>query len=352
LLEDATINAAQAVAATAGASIISVSVISLPVAALTEGAMQAMLVTSPKAILLQLLVVCAATTGVVIGATQINSQDKEDLSIGTAAAKAEPVKNTPSPQPEIQKQFVPAKGAMSANTAKKAANAPAKGAMAAGGAEPVGIQGDGGMDDGMMEVPRRAVAMMQGAFGGGGEPNVSRIVEFRYRLEIAQLAAALPTWEKNPKNEAVLKVLEEPLPMTFTKETPLEFVLKYIRKRTTEKSGRAPIPIYVDPIGLQQAERSLNSTVIIDLEGVPLKTSLRLLLKQLDLAYCVRDGVLIISSVGGIREELAEAARELLGNGNEKVDMQLMGTMGTGGAGMMGGMGGMNGMGGMGGGMR
>jgi hypothetical protein len=342
LLEDATINDAQAGAATAGASIISVSVVSLPVAALTEGAMQAMLVTSPKAILLQLLVVCAATTGVVIGATQINSQDKEDLSIGTAAAKAE-AKNTPSPQPEIRKQFVPAKGAMSANTAKKAANAPAKGAMAAGGAEPGGTEGDGGMDDGMIEVPRRAVAMMEGAFGGGGEPNVSRIVEFRYRLEIAQLAAALPTWEKSPKNEAVLKVLEEPLPMTFAKETPLEFVLKYIRKRTTEKSGRAPIPIYVDPIGLQQAERSLNSTVIIDLEGVPLKTSLRLLLKQLDLAYCVRDGVLIISSVGGIREELAEAARELLGNGNEKVDMQLMGTMGTGGAGMMGGMGGMGG---------
>ena len=29
---------------------------------------------------------------------------------------------------------------------------------------------------------------------------------------------------------------------------------------------------------------------------MPLKTTLRLLLKQLDLAYCVRDGVLIISS--------------------------------------------------------
>ena len=64
-----------------------------------------------------------------------------------------------------------------------------------------------------------------------------------------------------------------------------------------------------------------ESTVVIDLEGVPLKTSLRLILKQLGLAYCVRDGVIIISSVRGVREELAEAARELLGSGNEQIDI-------------------------------
>ena len=49
----------------------------------------------------------------------------------------------------------------------------------------------------------------------------------------------------------------------------------------------------------------------LDLEGVPLKTTLRLMLKQLGLAYCVRDGVLIISSVQGIIDELEEAQQEL-----------------------------------------
>ena len=49
----------------------------------------------------------------------------------------------------------------------------------------------------------------------------------------------------------------------------------------------------------------------MDLEGVPLKTTLRLMLKQLGLAYCVRDGVLIISSDQGISEELEEAQSEL-----------------------------------------
>ena len=40
----------------------------------------------------------------------------------------------------------------------------------------------------------------------------------------------------------------------------------------------------------------MTSTVVIDLEGVALKTSLRLCLKQLGLAYNIRDGVLLITS--------------------------------------------------------
>ena len=44
---------------------------------------------------------------------------------------------------------------------------------------------------------------------------------------------------------------------------------------------------------------------------MPLNTTFRLILKQIGLAYCVRDGVLIISSVQGIAEELQEAQSEL-----------------------------------------
>ena len=60
------------------------------------------------------------------------------------------------------------------------------------------------------------------------------------------------------------------------------------------------IPIYVDPSGLQEALVSLTSTVSIDLDGVPLKTTLRLMLSQLGLAYTVKDGLLIISSAEDI----------------------------------------------------
>ena len=54
---------------------------------------------------------------------------------------------------------------------------------------------------------------------------------------------------------------------------PLDDVLKHI-KQATRTPNHPDIPIYVDPLVLQEAERSLDSTVSIDLEGVPLKTTL------------------------------------------------------------------------------
>jgi hypothetical protein len=89
--------------------------------------------------------------------------------------------------------------------------------------------------------------------------------------------------------------------------------LQYIRQATVTKNSNS-IPIYVDPKGLKDAEATLQSAIRLDLEGVPLKTTLRLMLKQIGLAYCVRDGVLIISSVQGINEELREALNESDGN--------------------------------------
>ncbi len=52
--------------------------------------------------------------------------------------------------------------------------------------------------------------------------------------------------------------------------------------------------------GLAETSRSLprhaKGQPQIDLDGVPLKTSLRLCLAQLDLAYSIRDGVLLVTS--------------------------------------------------------
>ena len=87
-----------------------------------------------------------------------------------------------------------------------------------------------------------------------------------------------------PANARILEALEQPIPMRFPDEIPLGDLLKYIGKATSTPTDPG-IPIYVDPIGLQEAERSLNSTVQIDLEGVPLKTTLRLGLTQLGLDY-------------------------------------------------------------------
>jgi hypothetical protein len=101
---------------------------------------------------------------------------------------------------------------------------------------------------------------------------------------------------KDPKSQQILAKLDEPISMSFNEETPLEDVLKYVRQATTTKTYSG-IPIYVDPLGLQEAEKSMTSTVrYMDLEGVPLRRTLQLLLQQLDLIYFVDDGLLYITS--------------------------------------------------------
>src|SRR5262249_31468700 len=120
---------------------------------------------------------------------------------------------------------------------------------------------------------------------------------FRYISEkrIKRWGKAVDLFDRDPRTKQILEKLDEPIPMSFANETPLDDVLKYIKQATTTPTFSG-IPIYVDPIGLQEAERSLNSTIQIDLEGVPLKTTLRLMLKQLGLAYTVKDGFMIITS--------------------------------------------------------
>ncbi len=104
------------------------------------------------------------------------------------------------------------------------------------------------------------------------------------------------TPEAKAKNKALLDALEKRVPMHFKDDTPLEDVLKYMKSETPSKEFPNGIPIYVDPVGLQEAEKTMTSPVTIDLEGVPLKTTLGLVLKQLGLLYSVKNGLLTITS--------------------------------------------------------
>ena len=167
---------------------------------------------------------------------------------------------------------------------------------------------------------------------------------FFNRLEIAKLAGAVEARDASPKNQALLKKLDRPLDLTMTHPTKLKDVLNHLRSVLMEPDGKT-IPIYVDAKALEDVGVNLETSAPMDVDGLPLKMALRVLLRRLGLAYCVRDGVLIISSIQGIREELAEAASELLGSEPNALQGMYMGGMG----GFMGGMGG--GMGGMGGGM-
>jgi hypothetical protein len=101
---------------------------------------------------------------------------------------------------------------------------------------------------------------------------------------------------KGPRTRLVIGKLDDRVPMKFPDETALDDILKHIKQSTTSSEFPNGIPIYVDPLGLQEAEKSLTSTVQIDLEGVPLRRTLQLVLKQLGLAYIVEDGMIYITS--------------------------------------------------------
>ena len=152
-------------------------------------------------------------------------------------------------------------------------------------------------------------AMAAPAGGMTGSPTAAH--KATLHREVAANIAEMTIRDPNPRNKAIFKVLELPISMSFNEETPLEDVLKYIRQATTSKTY-AGIPIYADPYGLKDADVNMTSTVRnMDLDGIPLKTTLRLLLRQLDLAYCVHDGVLMISSYQGILDELSQAKAAL-----------------------------------------
>ena len=87
--------------------------------------------------------------------------------------------------------------------------------------------------------------------------------------------------------------------LVFTKETPLDDLFKSIRSATKGKSvDDPPIPIYIDPLGLQMADKTMNSPIQWDVEGIPLAASLPLILKQVGLQFHVMpNGLLLISAM-------------------------------------------------------
>jgi RNA polymerase sigma factor (sigma-70 family) len=188
-----------------------------------------------------------------------------------------------------------------------------------------GMMGLGGsMATGMGTAGRRPGGMMPGVGGGGmggsmsGPPAAAQGAGFGMGFvggmgggEMNPLARSpvrilsLEESRKDPRNQRILEKLEQPIPMEFADETPLRDVINYIKAATADEKNDKDdgIPIYLDPKGIKEGEFTFESPVKIDLKGIPLKTTLRLLLGQLDMAYAVKEGILIIGDRSS--EELA-----------------------------------------------
>ena len=82
----------------------------------------------------------------------------------------------------------------------------------------------------------------------------------------------------------------------FQNETPLQDVLAFVKK-STKTDGTRDLQIYVDPAALQQAEKTPTSPVSLEIDGIPLSSSLSLMLKQIGLRFYVHDeGMVVITN--------------------------------------------------------
>jgi hypothetical protein len=132
------------------------------------------------------------------------------------------------------------------------------------------------------------------------------------KMNVAGGADDGPIDADDHRSQKIAAALGKEIEMSFANETPLEDVIKYIRTSTQSPEFPDGIPIYVDPVGLQVAEKTKTSPVTMDLAHVPLRTSLKLILEQIDLTYTIKDGLLTITAPKLTREE-AEA--EVPGDG-------------------------------------
>ena len=133
--------------------------------------------------------------------------------------------------------------------------------------------------------------------GGGGLGGRGAIASGRI-LNLNQT----PADEK--RNDAIRAKLEEMISMNFANPTPFRDIKKYIEQATHDDAAgfATGLPLYVDPDGLKAAsdpepEITMASTITLNLEGVPLRTTLRLALRQLGLDYRVDGGVVFISDI-------------------------------------------------------
>ena len=143
---------------------------------------------------------------------------------------------------------------------------------------------------------------------------LDRLKPFLGPVAGASTGTIFDSWLARPRDRLIFRALDKIIDVPFAQETPLTDVIKYIQKSTVDPPDLPNgIPIYVEPTGLLESEKTLQSPIAYNITGVPLKTSLRLILKQLDLYYKVRDGLLIIDYVGN-QDSIESYAFERVGH--------------------------------------
>jgi RNA polymerase sigma factor (sigma-70 family) len=151
---------------------------------------------------------------------------------------------------------------------------------------------------GRLSGPPATVSDQRGSRGGPMPSEGPR------RSDVSQSAT---DQEEKVQTDAIVAALNKVISL-HVKDAKLDDIVKLIKASSISRELPHGIPIYVEPYGIKQDEdMAKGAKATINLEGIRLKTSLRLLLNQLSLGYAVKEGLLIIASPnsqelqGGIR---------------------------------------------------
>ena len=107
------------------------------------------------------------------------------------------------------------------------------------------------------------------------------------------------------KTQMIKLKLDQPIDVDFPPGTTLEQVLKHIKQQTTDEDYPG-IPIYVNPIGLQEAGHNMVSMIDLNRKKCPVREVLWWALHPLQLSYIVKDGFLTIDSRTSVTEMRVE----------------------------------------------
>ena len=112
----------------------------------------------------------------------------------------------------------------------------------------------------------------------------------------ARLRSALRSARNAASDKAILMALNQPFDAKPIPRPTLALLLQEIKRVTRNGVLWDGIPIFVDPIGLQEAGVTMNSPVTVSSKAVTIRKALQDALGQLKLVYTVKDGFMMITS--------------------------------------------------------
>ena len=136
----------------------------------------------------------------------------------------------------------------------------------------------------MMSIERSGVPL--GGRSAGGLPG-PRSLEAAHRAprEIQERRPA----RNNPAEVKIVKALDEMTELDNIQEMPLTDVIDYLKTKHD-------IEIQLDNKALEEAGVALDTPITRNLKNITLRSALRLVLRELDLTYVIRDEVLLITT--------------------------------------------------------